>query len=125
MLLWNVVNNTNPFFGNCFSMTLVIRSYPGDLRGFKFFIRRLTSLRENGLIGRDIWQGVSRNNYLSLSEFLGGSGVNTCSSCLADTSAFSLSLLAQLESGSLIGGIGICGLLNFFFLLFSRLSGRL
>jgi hypothetical protein len=40
--------------------------------------------------------------------------VNTCSRCLANISAFSLSLLAQLESGFLIGGIGVCGLLNFF-----------
>jgi hypothetical protein len=71
-------------------------------------------LRENGLIGKDISQGVSRNNSMSLSEFLGGSGVNTSSRCLAKTSAFSPSLLAQLESGSRIGGIGVCGLLNVF-----------
>jgi hypothetical protein len=45
----------------------------------------------------------------------------TSSRCLAKTSAFSLSLLAQLESGFRIGGIGVCGLLNF--LLPSRLSG--
>jgi hypothetical protein len=42
-----VVNNTNPFFGNCFSMTLVIRSYPGALRGFRFLTCRPTSLRES------------------------------------------------------------------------------
>jgi hypothetical protein len=35
-------------------MTLVIRSYPGALRGFRFFICRLTSLGQNGLIGMDI-----------------------------------------------------------------------
>jgi hypothetical protein len=109
-----VVNNTNPFFGSSFIMTLVIRSYPGALRVFRYLFCRLTSLRENGLIRRDIRQGVSRNNSLSLSEFLGGNGVNTCSRCLANTSASSLSLLAQLVSGFLIGGIGICGLLNFF-----------
>jgi hypothetical protein len=48
-------------------MTLVIRSYPGALRRFRFLICRLTSLRENGLIGRDFWQGISRNNSMSLS----------------------------------------------------------
>jgi hypothetical protein len=31
---------------------------------------------------------------------------------------FSLSLLAQLESGFLIGGIGVYGLLNFLFFYF-------
>jgi hypothetical protein len=43
-------------------MTLVIRSCPGALRGFIFFICRLTSLEQHGLISKDIWQGVSRSN---------------------------------------------------------------
>jgi hypothetical protein len=80
-------------------------------------------LGQNGLCGKDIWQGVSKSNSMCLTGFVGGSGVNTCSGCLAKTSAFSLSLLAQFVSGFLIGGIGVCRLLNF--LLPSRLSGRL
>jgi hypothetical protein len=40
--------------------------------------------------------------------------VNTCFRCLANISAFSLSLLVQLVSGFLIGGIGVCGVFNFF-----------
>jgi hypothetical protein len=83
-------------------MTLVIRSYPGDSSGFRFLICRLTSLAQNGLIGKDTWQGVSRSNSMILSEILGGSGINTCSRCLAKLALFHCRSLPSLSPVSLL-----------------------
>lgn len=91
-------------------MMPVIKSYSEALHGFKFSIFRLTSLGEKGAIGCDICRGLSKKISMSLSESLEGSGVNTCSRCSANTSTFSLSLLAQLPPSFFkILNIDICG----------------
>ena len=64
-------------------------------------------------MGRDIWHGMSKKAVIAASVGFGRWwGVNTCCRWSANALAFSSSLLAQLPSAFLIGGIDIWGRLS-------------
>jgi len=74
-----------------------------------------TSWEEKGLMGRDFWHGMSKKAVIPTSVGFGSWWwVNTCCRWTANAIAVSSSLLAQLPSAFLIGGIDIRGSLSLF-----------
>jgi len=81
------------------------------------------SLEEKGLMGRDIWLGMSKKAVIAASVGFGRWwGVNTCCKWSANALAFSSSLLTQLPSAFLIGGIDIWCCLSLFVVFHKVLS---
>lgn len=93
------------FIGEFASYFSSMRSCPGDLPSGNFCMSDLTSFGVNGLGGRVIGSEVSRKSCIcfSIEGIVVILGLKTSERCCLCVSAFSLSFIAILPSGFLIG----------------------
>jgi hypothetical protein len=89
---------SRPFFGSCFTISLVLRSSPGAFFGFSVLIVLWISFSAKGFGCFELYVVSLRTESTSSSGRLSW-GVNTSCKCFANRSAFSWSLLAHLLGG--------------------------
>ena len=87
------------------AISAVIKSWPEDLPNGNFRMNDLTPFGVNGLGGRVIGSGLSRDLYilLSIDVVVRLFGLNTSERCCLNVSALSLSFIARVPSDFLIG----------------------